>query len=130
MIAALNNVQLQVNISVKFRLHSLTDAQMWYGQILGIVGYDVARLHSDVDATNNNMETSVAKKNPVSMTFLLVKCTDGVIRPFSTDWIVESSFLRTDNVSDVQLIIHNISETEAAAVTTYIRNLGFTVSTP
>ena len=74
MIAALNNVQLQVNISVKFRLHSMTDAQTWHGQILGIVGYDVARLHEDVDATNNNMTTNVAKKNPVSMTFLLVKC--------------------------------------------------------
>lgn len=130
MIAALNNVQLQVNISVKFRLHSMTDAQTWHGQILGIVGYDVARLHEDVDATNNNMETNIAKKNPVSMTFLLVKCDDGMIRPFSTDWIVESSFVRTDNVSDTTVIIHNISETEAATLITYIRNLGYTVSTP
>ena len=82
-----------------------------------------------MDATNNNMETNVAKKNPVSMTFLLVKCTDGMIRPFSTDWIVESSFVRTDNVSDTTVIIHNISETEAATLITYIRNLGYTVST-
>lgn len=129
MTSTLNNVSLQVNINVKFRLHSLVDAQTWHGQILGIVGYDVARIHEDVDATNNNMETNVAKKNPISMTYLLVKCTDGVIRPFSTDWIVESSFNRTDNVSDASIVIHNVSAVEAATLITYIRNLGYTVTT-
>lgn len=129
MISVLNNVNLQVNISVKFRLRSLTDAQTWHGQILGICGYDIARIHEDIDATNGNMESAVAKKNPISMTYLLVKCTDGKIRPFSTDWIVETSFNRTDNVSDKTVIIHNISETEAATLVTYIRNLGYTVTT-
>lgn len=129
MTTTLNSVPLQVNINVKFRLHSLVDSQTWRGQILGICGYDIARIHEDVDATNNNMDTSVAKKNPISMTYLLVKCTDGVVRPFSTDWIIESSFNRTDDVSDASIIIHNVSTVEAATLITYIRNLGYTVTT-
>lgn len=128
MITALNNVQLNINIEVKFTLKSLVDKQVWRGRIIGVCGFDVAMQYNDVVATHNNMPSSVAKQEPVSLTYILVKCTDGQIRPFSTAWINESEFERTDNVTDVTVIIHNVTDTSKAKILTEIRDLGFEVT--
>ena len=128
MIASLNNVTLQLNIEVKFKLHSLTDKQTWRGKVIGIGGYDVAAQYNEVYATHNNMESQVAKRELVGMTFLIIKCTDGQVRPFATDWIIETTFERTDNVTDLQMVVHNVSENEQAKILTYIRDLGYEVT--
>ena len=128
MITALNNVQLNINIEVKFTLKSLVDKQVWRGRIIGVCGFDVAMQYNDVVATHNNMPSSVAKQEPVSLTYILVKCTDGQIRPFATVWINESEFERTDNVTDVTVIIHNVTDTSKAKILTEIRDLGFEVT--
>lgn len=128
MITALNNVALQINIEVKFKLRSLTDKQTWRGRVIGISGYDVAEQYNEVNATHNNMEPEVARREIVSMTFIILKCADGHIRPFAVDWIIEPTFERTDNVTDMHLIVHNVSENEQARIMTYIRNLGYEVS--
>lgn len=128
MITALNNVQLNINIEVKFTLKSLVDKQVWRGRIIGVCGFDVAMQYNDVVATHNNMPAAVAKQEPVSLTYILLKCTDGQIRPFATAWINESEFERTDNVTDVTVIIHNVTDTSKAKILTEIRDLGFEVT--
>lgn len=128
MINAINNIQLSINTQVKFKLHSMTDKQTWRGKIIGICGYDVANQYEEVLAAHNNMEASVAKLEPTSMTFILIKSADGQTRPFATDWIIESTFERTDNVTDAKVTIHNVSDSELVKILSYIRDLGFEVT--
>lgn len=128
MITTLNNVTLQINIDVKFKLASLTDKQTWRGKIIGLGGYDVAAQYSDIYAAHNNMEPQVVSKDPVTLTYLIIKCTDGQIRPFATDWILETTFDRTDNVTDMTIMVYNVSEVDKAKVLTTLRTLGYEVT--
>lgn len=128
MITSLNTINLQINMEVKFKLRSTTDKQTYRGRVIGIGGYDVAAQYNEVNAAHNNMESEVARREIVAMTFLIIKTTDGAIRPFATDWIIENTFERTDNVTDLQVIIHNVSEIEQAKILTMIRNVGFEVT--
>jgi len=122
MITTLNNILLQINIEVTFQLNSLTDKQSYRGRIIGIGGYDIAAIYNDVVAPHNNMEASVAKMEPAALTYLIIKCDDGMIRPFATAWIKEKTFDRTDNVTDLQIICHNLSEMKKAEIITYLRD--------
>lgn len=122
MINSLNNIALQINIEVEFNLNSLTDKQKYRGKIIGIGGYDIASHYNDVVAPHNNMESSVAALEPASLTYLIIKCTDDVIRPFATAWIKEKTFNRVDNVTDMQIICHNLSSIQQAEILTYIRD--------
>lgn len=128
MITTLNNVQLTINAAVSFKLDSMTDKQTWRGRIIGVVGYDVANQYEEIYAAHNNMVPAVAKLEASSLTYILVKCADGVIRPFATDWIIEKTFQRTDNVADASIVIHNVSDSELVNIITYIRSLGFDVT--
>ena len=128
MITQLNNVPLVLNIEVSFNLMSTTDKQTWRGQLVAIGGYDVANTYGDVLAIHNNMIASVAKKEPVSLTYIMIRTADGAIRPFATDWIEEETFTRTDNVEDMQIIVHNISGAAGAKVVGVIRDLGYEVT--
>jgi len=122
MITSLHNINLQINIEVEFKLNSLTDKQTYRGKIIGIGGFDIASVYNDVVAPHNNMESDVARQEPAALTYLIIKCTDGMIRPFATAWIKEATFNRTDNVTDTQIICHNLSEIQRAEVLTYIRD--------
>lgn len=122
MITTINNILLQINIEVTFKLNSLTDKQTYRGRIIGIGGYDIACVYHDVVAPHNNMESHVAQMEPAALTYLILKCDDGMIRPFATAWIKEKTFDRTDNVTDMQIICHNLSEMKKAEILTYLRD--------
>jgi hypothetical protein len=128
MITSLNNIPLVLNIEVSFNLKSTTDRQTWRGQLVAVGGFDVANTYNDVLAAHNNMIPAVAKLEPVSLTYIVIRTADGALRPFATDWIEESTFNRTDNVEDIQVIIHNINGAAAANVLGVIRDLGYEVT--
>ena len=115
MITTINNILLQINIEVTFKLNSLTDKQTYRGRIIACVYHDVVAPH-------NNMESNVAQMEPAALTYLILKCDDGMIRPFATAWIKEKTFDRTDNVTDMQIICHNLSEMKKAEILTYLRD--------
>ena len=77
MITTINNILLQINIEVTFKLNSLTDKQTYRGRIIGIGGYDIACVYHDVVAPHNNMESNVAQMEPAALTYLILKCDDG-----------------------------------------------------
>lgn len=118
----IHGIVLRINMEVNFRLNSLTDAQTYRGTIIGIGGFDIASVYNDVVVVHNNMESSIARQEPASLTYLIIKCTDGVVRPFATTWINEESFDTVDQVSDMQIICHNLSEIQRAKILTYIRD--------
>ena len=128
MITSLNNIPLVLNIEVSFNLQSTTDKQTWRGQLVAVGGYDIANTYGDVLAIHNNMIPAVAKKEPVTLTYIVIRTADGALRPFATDWIEETSFTRTDNVEDIQIIIHNVNGSAAANVLGVIRDLGYEVT--
>lgn len=128
MITSLNNIPLVLNIEVSFNLQSTTDKQTWRGQLVAVGGFDVANTYGDVLAVHNNMIPAIAKKEPVSLTYIVIRTADGALRPFATDWIEESTFSRTDNVEDIQVIIHNVNAAASANILGVIRDLGYEVT--
>lgn len=124
----INNIPCKPEIQVSFKTYNRTDSQTYYGTIVGSVNYLTASRFGDIDAIHGNMKPSVAKLNITSLAYLLVKTTDGAIRPFAVDWIDPDTFKQTDNAADVHLVVHNISTTDAAMLITTIRDMGFDVS--
>lgn len=123
--SSINNVNIVNGMEVKFSTYNRRDSQTYRGTIVGVVGFDVARVHDDIIATHNNMDTSVAQQQIISQEFILLKTNDGAIRPFATIWIVATSFERTDNAADCKMIVYGVTEYEVAKIMTFIRDLGF-----
>ena len=128
MTTAINGVELALNIEVSFKLRSTNDRQTWRGQIIGTVGFNVANVYNDILAVHSTMEREVSVKEPVSLTYFLLKCADGAIRPFAVDWVDEGTFGRTDNYTDLSLIVHNVNGVDTANILSTIRDLGFEVT--
>lgn len=125
----INNIPCSPESEVSFRTFNRLDSQTYRGVIVGVVNFDTARLFgSDVVATHENMETDIAKQDIASQTFVLVRTTDKVTRPFAVCWINSNTFRRTDTLSDVSFTIHNINPTEAFRIANYIRDLGYDVT--
>ena len=124
----INGVELNLNIEVSFKVRSTNDRQTWRGQIIGTVGFNVANAYTDLLALHNSMVQEVAIKEPVSLTYVLLKCADGSIRPFATDWIEEATFARTDNYTDLSLIVHNINGSDTANILSVLRDMGYEVT--
>ncbi len=121
----INNLNVVNGMEVKFSTYNRTDTQIYRGAVVGIVGFDVARVHDDIIAIHNNMESTIAAESIVSQQFILLKTADGAIRPFASIWIKGDTFDRTDNAADCKLVVYGISGYEAAKIITLIRDLGF-----
>jgi len=125
MSTSINGLSVVNGMEVKFSTYNRVDVQTYRGTVVGLVGFDVARVHDDIIAIHNNMESEIAKLQIVAQQFILLKTADGAIRPFATCWIKASSFERTDNTADCRMVIYGVTEYEAAKIMTYIRDLGF-----
>ena len=125
MSATINGLNIVNGMEVKFSTYNKTDVQTYRGSVVGLVGFDVARVHDDIIAIHNNMDAEIAKLQVVSQEFILLKTADGAIRPFATCWIKAATFERTDNTADCKLVVYGVTEYEAAKIMTYIRDLGF-----
>lgn len=128
MTVAINGIRLDLNIDVSFQTKNQVDIQTYSGRLVGTVGYDVAKVYQDVVAIHNNMPTSVAKLEPATLTYLIIKTTDGATRPFAAEWIEESTFRRTDNTYDITITIHNVNSNEEADLINLLRNKGFEIT--
>lgn len=124
----INDVACVPEIQVSFKTYNQTDQQTYYGTVDGCVNYAVAAAFGDIDAIHGNMSAAVAKQNITSQTFILITTNDGVKRPFATIWINPSTFKQTDNATDANLIVHNITATDLATLITTIRDMGFDIS--
>ena len=124
----INGVTCVPELRVAFKTYNRTDSQTYRGRILGCVNYDIAVNYGDVLAIHNNMESSVAKKDVVVETFIIVETADGAKRPFAESWINTTTFKATDTASDATLTLHNITQSELYKVITTIRDLGFDVT--
>ena len=121
----IHGIEVANNIEVKFKTHSRIDAQTYYGTVLGTVNFQVALGYADVISEHENMSVDVAKLEPSALTYVLVKTTDGALRPFAVDWIDAETFERTDTASDATIVIYSISNEKLAQIMTYIREAGF-----
>ena len=121
----INNVSCAPNVEVKFQTFSRKESQTWRGIIMGTAVFDIARNFADVVAIHEDMEADIARKEVTVETFLLIKTADGAIRPFAISWINSNTFARTDNLSDVTVVIHNITTTAAFRIMNYIRDQGY-----
>ena len=124
-VISINGVEILKDIEIRFKTHSKNDSQFYSGKVLGVVSYDVAAMHADIDAIHANQEYEVAKKEITSESFILVRTSDGAIRPFAICWIVDdTTFMRTDTATDVTIVLHNVSTEKLYQVLTYIRDAG------
>ena len=123
--SAINNVNIVNGMEVKFSTYNRIDTQTYRGTVVGVVGFDVARVHDDIIATHNNMSSEVASTQVVAQEFILLKTADGAIRPFAFVWIDAATFERTDTSADCRMIVHGVTEYEVAKIMTFIRDLGF-----
>lgn len=122
----INGIEIVQGIEVRFKTYNKKDSQFYSGRVLGTVSYDIAAGYSDVDATHANMTANVAKKEVTAETFVLIKTGDGAIRPFAVSWIVDdTTFVRTDISTDVDITLFNVSTEQLYQILTYIRNAGF-----
>lgn len=120
----INNLTVGTGMGVTFYINSKVDKQKYRGTVVGVVGFDAARIHEDIVANHNNMESSIAAKQIVAQQFILLKTSDGAIRPFASIWIKESSFEQTDNTADAKIIVYGVTSLELAQILNFIRDLG------
>lgn len=120
-----NGINIVNGMEVKFSTHNTKDTQTYRGTVVGVVGFDVARVHDDIIAIHNNMTSTVAQSQIIAQEFILLKTSDGAIRPFALIWINASTFERIDNAADCKMIIYGVTEYEVAKIMTFIRDLGF-----
>lgn len=124
----INSVTCVPELQVKFKTYSKVDQQTYRGRILGCVNFTAARGFGDIISMHNDMKASVAKQEVVVDTFLLIETTDGAIRPFAVSWINADTFEQTDASKDVNLVLHNVTQSQLAIILTLIRDRGFDVT--
>ena len=61
-VITINGVEILKGIEIRFKTHSKNDSQFYSGKVMGIVNYDIAAMHADIDAIHANQEYEVAKK--------------------------------------------------------------------
>lgn len=124
-VITINGVEILKGIEIRFKTHSKNDSQFYSGKVMGVVSYDIAVMHADIDAIHANQEYEVAKKEITSEDFILIKTADGAIRPFAVSWIIDdTTFMRTDTARDVTITLFNVSNEKLYQILTYIRDAG------
>lgn len=123
----INGISCVKELDVCFKTYDKTDTQTYYGRIQGTVNFDVAANFGDVIAIHKNMKASVAKREPTSEDYLLIKTKDGAVRPYAICWIDAATFKKVDSGSDATIVIHQINTVDLANVMTAIRGMGFDV---
>lgn len=125
-VISINGVEIVKGIEIRFKTHNKSDSQYYAGKVMGVVDYDVAAMHADIDAIHANQKYEVAKKEITAENFILVRTADNAIRPFAVSWIVDdTTFMRTDIAQDVTITIFNVSNEKLYQILTYIRDAGF-----
>lgn len=125
-VISINGVEIVKGIEIRFKTHNKSDSQYYSGKVMGVVDYDVAAMHADIDAIHANQKYEVAKKEITAENFILVRTADNAIRPFAVSWIVDdTTFMRTDIAQDVTITIFNVSNEKLYQILTYIRDAGF-----
>ena len=131
---------IRVGDYIKFRVVSTKDISIYSGAVIGIADYTNARMYNtDLAALHQLMENGMSLidagrtlKPVTEQTFLIVRCMDGVIRPFAFEWVMTT--IGTPEMVDKieQGILYNIriydsTATDAAAAVQLLRNAGYVV---
>ena len=85
---------VKVGDQIKFTTISIKDTTVYSGKVIGIGDFATARVYGDVASAHLVMEqgmsqidSSVTLIDVTKQTFLIVKCYDGVVRPFAFEWL-------------------------------------------
>lgn len=87
-------VSVKVGDQIKFSTINIKDTTVYSGKVIGIGDFATARVYGDVASTHLTMEqgmsqidSNVTLIDVTNQTYLIVKCHDGVVRPFAYEWL-------------------------------------------
>lgn len=133
---------LKINDYIRFRVISTKDTSIYTGKVIGICGYETARMYnSDVVAQHLLMQQGFSLMEASrdgsmldirEQTFIVVHCMDGIDRPFAYEWLMSVNEVYGYVELIVKGLVYNIrlydvTASEAANAAELLRNSGYTL---
>lgn len=114
---------VSVGDKIKFRTINSYDTNVWTGDVMGFVNYDIAKLHTDVVAYHTN----VLKTNPdvdpaAELDYILIKTTEGVVRAYAVDWVQPTTLVIVDTSNNITVKVYNVTAEQGVTILTLLKD--------
>lgn len=129
---------VKVGDQIKFKTIHIKDTTIYSGKVVGIADFATARIYGDVAATHLAMSQGLSQHDSsktlldvTKQTFLIVKCYDGVTRPFAFEWLItEDDIYGYVSVIEIGAIysirLYDVSADEASIAMEFLKSKGYT----
>lgn len=114
---------IEVGTTIKFRTINSYDTNLWTGTIVAIGNYDVAKMYTDVVAYHQNVLKDTPELDPANtLTYLIIKTTEDIVRAFAVDWIEVTTLVIVDTSNNINIIVYNVDSGEVDTILTLLRD--------
>jgi len=115
---------------IKFATISPYDTSVYSGKVIAISDFDRARPYSDILAAYSAISKGAAiiqKEliDPKLDTYLVVKCTDDVVRAIGYQWIEDELVELVSETNNHDIRLFHVTPEKAAQAISILRNSGF-----
>ena len=115
---------------IKFVILSPYDTTTYSGEVTAIADFDRARPYGDILATYSAISKGAAliqKEliDPKLDTYLVVRCTDGIVRAIGYQWIEDELVELTSTTATQDIRLFHVTPEKAAQAISILRNSGF-----
>lgn len=121
--------EFTVGATIKFHTINGKDTHIIQGEVIAICNYqiaiaygDVIKYHQEVLETN---PTTTLTEDATVLEYILIKDVQGVLKPYTKEWIDAASFYVLDVSNDIDIRIYDVPDTETETILKLLRDNGY-----